>query len=102
MQSAKYPRDYPGTLAKLIEDKANGSAAIQILCYELSGILPVNPEGDKIARAAAVSRLPRSQVRMDGIDGVSAKPMRASPTWPQHRHEAIPVSPRRRILRTSS
>jgi len=48
---------FPGTLAKLIEDKANGSAVIQMLCVEIPGILPVNPEGGKIARAAAVSPL---------------------------------------------
>ena len=48
---------FPGALAKLIEDKANGSAVIQMLSHELAGILPVNPEGGKIARAAAVSPL---------------------------------------------
>lgn len=48
---------FPGTLAKLIEDKANGSAVIQMLARELPGILPVNPSGGKIARAAAVSPL---------------------------------------------
>jgi predicted phage terminase large subunit-like protein len=41
----------------LIEDKANGSAVIQMLSNEIPGILPVNPEGGKIARAAAVSPL---------------------------------------------
>lgn len=48
---------WPGCMAKLIEDKANGSAVIQMLTREISGILPVNPEGGKIARAAAVSPL---------------------------------------------
>jgi predicted phage terminase large subunit-like protein len=48
---------YPGSLAKLIEDKANGSAVIQMLQHEISGILPVNPEGGKVARAMAVSPL---------------------------------------------
>ena len=43
--------------AKLIEDKANGSAVMQMLSREISGILPVNPEGGKIARAMAVSPL---------------------------------------------
>jgi len=50
-------RRFPGTLAKLIEDKANGSAVIQMLYREIPGILPVNPEGGKVARAAAVSPL---------------------------------------------
>src|ERR1019366_9383595 len=48
---------WPGTLAKLIEDKANGSAVIQMLARDIPGLLPVNPEGGKIARAAAVSPL---------------------------------------------
>ncbi|HET6208017.1 MAG TPA: phage terminase large subunit, partial [Terracidiphilus sp.] len=48
---------WPGSVAKLIEDKANGSAVIQMLAHELPGILPVNPEGGKVARAAAVSPL---------------------------------------------
>ena len=45
------------TIAKLIEDKANGSAVIQMLSREIQGILPVNPEGGKVARASAVSPL---------------------------------------------
>ena len=48
---------YPGSLAKLIEDKANGSAVIQMLQHEIPGILAVTPEGGKVARAAAVSPL---------------------------------------------
>jgi predicted phage terminase large subunit-like protein len=50
-------RNWPGTLAKLIEDKANGSAVIQMLQHEIAGILPVNPEGGKVARAMSVSPL---------------------------------------------
>jgi len=48
---------WPGTFAKLVEDKANGSAVIQMLAHEIPGLLPVNPQGGKIARAAAVSPL---------------------------------------------
>lgn len=51
--SAKWPM----CIAKLIEDKANGSAVIQMLGSRIPGILPVTPEGGKIARAAAVSPL---------------------------------------------
>jgi predicted phage terminase large subunit-like protein len=50
-------QQWPGTLAKLIEDKANGSAVIQTLANQVPGLLPVNPQGGKIARAAAVSPL---------------------------------------------
>jgi len=48
---------WPGCCAKLIEDKANGSAVIQMLSNQIPGLLPVNPEGGKVARAAAVSPL---------------------------------------------
>ncbi len=44
-------------MAKLIEDKANGSAVIQMVTRELPGIIPVTPEGGKVARAAGVSPL---------------------------------------------
>jgi predicted phage terminase large subunit-like protein len=47
--------NWPHTLAKLIEDKANGSAVIQMMSKDIPGILAVNPEGGKVARAAAVS-----------------------------------------------
>jgi predicted phage terminase large subunit-like protein len=48
---------WPGTMAVLIEDKANGSAVIQMLAYEIPGLLPINPQGGKVARAHAVSPL---------------------------------------------
>jgi predicted phage terminase large subunit-like protein len=48
---------WPATMAVLIEDKANGSAVIQMLSRDIPGLLPVNPQGGKIARAAAVSPL---------------------------------------------
>lgn len=41
--------------AKLIEDKANGPAVIQMLNRQISGLIPVNPEGGKIVRASAAS-----------------------------------------------
>lgn len=49
--SAKWPQ----ARAKLIEDKANGPAVIQLLKKEIPGLIPVNPEGGKIVRASAVS-----------------------------------------------
>lgn len=48
---------WPHCAAKLIEDKANGSAVIQMLANQIPGILPVNPSGGKIARASAISPL---------------------------------------------
>lgn len=49
--SAKWPR----ALAKLIEDKANGPAVIDTLRQKIAGLIAVEPEGGKIARAQAVS-----------------------------------------------
>jgi predicted phage terminase large subunit-like protein len=49
--SAKWPETY----TKLVEDKANGTAVIDTLKHEISGIIAVEPEGGKEARAHAVS-----------------------------------------------
>lgn len=49
--SAKWPQ----ARAKLVEDKANGPAVIQLLKNEIPGLIPVNPEGGKVVRAQAAS-----------------------------------------------
>lgn len=49
--SAKHPRAH----VKLVEKKANGAAIIDVLAGRLGGIVPVEPDGSKVARAAAVS-----------------------------------------------
>lgn len=41
--------------AKLVEDKANGPAAIATLKDKIPGLIAVNPDGDKDARARAVA-----------------------------------------------
>lgn len=46
---------HPNSGAKLVEDKANGPAVIQMLRLEIPGLIAVNPEGGKMSRAAAVS-----------------------------------------------
>lgn len=51
--SAKYPE----CQAKLVEDKANGPALIQTLQKEIPGIIAIEPDGSKEARAHAVSWL---------------------------------------------
>lgn len=48
---------WPDAKAKYIEDKANGPAVIQMLEKEIPGLIPVNPEGGKEARANAVAPL---------------------------------------------
>lgn len=44
---------YPQAGAILIEDKANGAAVVDTLRAEIGGIIPVEPEGGKYARASA-------------------------------------------------
>jgi predicted phage terminase large subunit-like protein len=45
---------HSGCIATLVEDKANGPAIIDTLGKAIPGLLAVNPEGGKIARAFAV------------------------------------------------
>jgi len=46
---------WPQAVAKFVEDKANGPAVINALARQVPGLIPVEPEGSKYARAAAVS-----------------------------------------------
>lgn len=48
---------HPQAAAVLIEDKANGPAVIDALKDEIPGLVPVQPDGSKIARAHAVTAL---------------------------------------------
>lgn len=45
---------YPECKTTLIEDRANGSAIIRMLRYEMSGIIPIQPIGSKMARVQAI------------------------------------------------
>ncbi len=46
---------WPQAGAKFIEDKANGTAVINSLSRTVPGLIPVEPEGGKVARANAIS-----------------------------------------------
>lgn len=46
---------YPEASTKLVEDKANGTAVIEMLKREISGIIPVTPKESKESRMFAVS-----------------------------------------------
>ena len=48
---------YPKAHKKLVEDKANGSAVVDALKRDVSGLVLVEPEGGKEARANAVQAL---------------------------------------------
>ena len=46
---------WPQTTRKLVEDKANGTAVIDVLKKEIPGIIPVEPFGGKVVRAHATT-----------------------------------------------
>lgn len=48
---------WPQAVAKFVEDKANGPAILNALRARVGGMIPVEPEGSKYARAAAVTPL---------------------------------------------
>lgn len=50
-------KKYPRATRKLVEDKANGPAVISMLKKHVPGIVPVQPDGSKTARAYAVTPL---------------------------------------------
>ena len=46
---------FPNASAKYIEDKANGPAVMQTLQGKIPGLIAIEPMGDKIARAVAIT-----------------------------------------------
>ncbi|HVX39600.1 MAG TPA: phage terminase large subunit [Gemmatimonadaceae bacterium] len=48
---------WPKALLKLVEDKANGPAVISTLRSKIAGLVAIEPEGDKVARAYAITPL---------------------------------------------
>lgn len=57
----KFAHRYPLSSAHLIEEKANGSAVIDMLKDEIPGLTPVFPQGGKETRAHAIEHLWSSQ-----------------------------------------
>ena len=48
-------KKHPNAHARLVEDKANGPAIISMLQNKIGGMIPINPQGGKVARVNAVS-----------------------------------------------
>lgn len=46
---------YPTASAKLVEDKANGPAVIDLLNRKIPGLIAIEPEGGKVVRAVAIA-----------------------------------------------
>jgi predicted phage terminase large subunit-like protein len=57
----EFTHKWPKARAKLIEDKANGPAVIAAAKREIPGLIAINPEGGKEARAHAVAPLQEGQ-----------------------------------------
>ena len=51
----KMADNFPDGMRKLVEDKANGPAVIDSLKSTVSGLIPVEPDGSKVARAHAIT-----------------------------------------------
>ena len=52
---------WPQAVLKLVEDKANGPAILNAIRSRVGGLVPVEPEGSKYARAAAITPLVESK-----------------------------------------
>src|SRR3546814_12293059 len=87
--------------ARLVEDKANGTAIIDVLRSEIDGLIPVNPKDGKEVRARAVT--PTIEARNVLLPHPSEPALawvndlppvtRNSPTAPPH-HRVRPPPPR--------
>ena len=72
---------FPQATAKLVENKANGPAVVSMLEQDIDGLILVNPDGGKAARAHAVSPL------FDA--GNVWVPARKLPTWTTSDPESV-------------
>jgi predicted phage terminase large subunit-like protein len=71
-------RKWPQATAKLVEDKANGSAVMDSLRKKIAGLVPVNPRDSKYSRATAVAPfieagnvlLPSAEIQLFDADGL--------------------------------
>lgn len=57
MFAQRWRTKYPKARTVLVEDKANGTAIIEVLRSKVGGLVPISPEESKLARAWAVQPL---------------------------------------------
>lgn len=50
----KMTEKWPKAITKLVEDKANGPAVIQLLRHKVNGLIAINPAGGKVTRVNAI------------------------------------------------
>lgn len=53
----EFIKRYPMAIAHVVEQAANGAAAIETLQKELDGVVPVKPDGSKMVRVQSISPL---------------------------------------------
>lgn len=91
--SAKWPK----ARAKYIEDKANGSAVIATLKDEIPGIIEVDPDGGKEARANAVAPyFEAGNVRVPKASGMRLEGKPVDTSWMHDWREEMAQFPRGR------
>lgn len=83
-------RDWPQARLKLVEEKANGAAIIDMLKAEVTGLVPVIPKESKYARAVAVSPFIESAhvfVPSEGLAAWSAGFVEECTAFPNSQHD---------------
>lgn len=79
---------YPNLYTILVEDKANGSAIINTLTTEINKITPINPQGGKVSRAAAVSPIiERGDVLLPMYEGYTKETIDEWAKFPNGSHD---------------
>lgn len=72
----------------LVEDKANGSAIVNVLQQEMEGVVAVQPEGGKVTRANAVSpAIERGSVFLPRYASFSEDLIREAAQFPNGAHD---------------
>lgn len=85
--------NWPAATVKLVEDKANGTGIISTLSAVVPGIVPVDPQGGKFARASACSGLFEAgnvflpDPKMSGYEWVDAKLIPELLSFPRAKHD---------------
>lgn len=82
---------YPQAIAHVVEEAANGAAAIETLQKELDGIVPVKPAGPKIVRVQSVSPLVEAhQVKLPSGRAWLDDFLTECTAFPTAKHDDIP------------
>lgn len=82
--------DDPEILFILVEDKANGTAIINVLSQEMEGVIPVNPLSGKLSRLNAVApAIERGDVYLNRHETLNEEIRKQCAYGPAWRHDDI-------------